>query len=166
MNIIHEAALCWLSSKKPLAVYGSEFQMALFIERPAAVQAECCDDPSEDCSGGAPHTCNAGCAAVFLPFWADCGAQLGPNPQYLSVVTMCQVAGSGSAAGTVPAQSPAGGGGCARHTLPARRGVQSPSVGCPHGCRPCWRCASMFCRGNPSGRSQHAQRRSTMHRLQ
>ena len=51
----------------------------------------------------------------------------------------------------LPAQSPAaGGGGCARHTLPARRGVQSPSVGCPHGCRPCWRWASMFCRGNPA----------------
>ena len=50
----------------------------------------------------------------------------------------------------LPAQSPAGGGGCARHALPARRVVQSPSVGCPHGRRPCWRWASMFCRGNPA----------------
>jgi hypothetical protein len=64
--------------------------------RAAAVSAECCDEPSEDCSGGVPHTCNVGCAAVFLPFWADCGAQLGPNPEYLSVVTMCEAAGPGS----------------------------------------------------------------------
>jgi hypothetical protein len=71
--------------------------------RAAAVQAECCDQPSEDCSGGAPRICNTGCAGVFLPFWADCSAQLGPtNPQYLSVVTMCQAANSGSAAGTAP----------------------------------------------------------------
>eukprot|EP01049_Picozoa_sp_SAG25_P005467 SAG25_NODE_376_length_8856_cov_9.128354_3_plen_280_part_00 len=63
----------------------------------------------------------------------------------------------------LPAQSPAGGGGCARHALPARRVVQSPSVGCPHGRRPCWRWASMFCRGKPgSGRRQRAQRRSSM----
>eukprot|EP01047_Picozoa_sp_COSAG01_P054875 COSAG01_NODE_6047_length_3881_cov_3.726864_6_plen_178_part_00 len=69
----------------------------------------------------------------------------------------------------LPAQSPAGGGGCARHTLPARRGVQSPSVGCPHGRRPCWRWASMFCRGNPadaaSARSDAAACSSSIGRI-
>eukprot|EP01047_Picozoa_sp_COSAG01_P099497 COSAG01_NODE_29501_length_636_cov_0.897579_1_plen_150_part_10 len=44
--------------------------------RAKAVQTECCNEPSEDCSGGAPRTCNPGCAAVFLPFWSDCAAQL------------------------------------------------------------------------------------------
>jgi hypothetical protein len=38
------------------------------------VQGKCCDEPSEVCTGGKPSTCNAGCAAVFLPFWADCGS--------------------------------------------------------------------------------------------
>jgi hypothetical protein len=69
----------------------------------------------------------------------------------------------------LPAQSPAGGGGCARHTLPSRRGVQSPSVGCPHGRRPCWRWASMFCRGNPadaaSARSDAAACSSSIGRI-
>eukprot|EP01047_Picozoa_sp_COSAG01_P055411 COSAG01_NODE_6167_length_3814_cov_24.241992_2_plen_559_part_00 len=67
--------------------------------RAAAIQAECCDEPSEDCGGGVPHTCNTDCADIFLPFWEDCGAQLGSKPQYLSVVTMClrQAADSGSA---------------------------------------------------------------------
>jgi hypothetical protein len=36
----------------------------------------------------------------------------------------------------LPAQSPAGGSGCALHALPARWVVQSPSVGCPHSRRP------------------------------
>eukprot|EP01043_Picozoa_sp_COSAG02_P085051 COSAG02_NODE_22768_length_741_cov_0.736760_1_plen_227_part_01 len=45
--------------------------------RAQSVQARCCDEASEDCSGGYPRTCNAGCAAVFLPFWAECGSLLG-----------------------------------------------------------------------------------------
>jgi hypothetical protein len=69
----------------------------------------------------------------------------------------------------LPAQSPAGGGGCARHALPARRVVQSPSVGCPHGRRPCWRWASMFCRGKPadaaSARSDAAACSSSIGRI-
>eukprot|EP01046_Picozoa_sp_COSAG06_P009032 COSAG06_NODE_466_length_15349_cov_53.328262_2_plen_219_part_00 len=39
--------------------------------RTAAITAECCDEPTEDCTGGSPHTCNAGCAAIFLPFWDE-----------------------------------------------------------------------------------------------
>ena len=39
--------------------------------------AVCCDEPTEDCSSGAPASCNSDCAAVFLPFWTDCGDQLG-----------------------------------------------------------------------------------------
>jgi hypothetical protein len=29
--------------------------------RTTTVNDECCDEPTEDCSGGRPHTCNAGC---------------------------------------------------------------------------------------------------------
>ena len=41
-----------------------------------AIAVECCDEPTEDCSDGYPHTCNAGCAGLLLPFWDDCCAQL------------------------------------------------------------------------------------------
>eukprot|EP01043_Picozoa_sp_COSAG02_P068459 COSAG02_NODE_11378_length_1736_cov_5.554673_1_plen_229_part_01 len=45
--------------------------------RSAEVNAVCCDDPEEDCTGGYPHSCNAGCAATFLPFWEECRSALG-----------------------------------------------------------------------------------------
>ena len=38
----------------------------------AAINAECCDEPSEDCSGDMFHTCNAGCSALITLFWAAC----------------------------------------------------------------------------------------------
>ena len=59
--------------------------------RSAAVTAECCDEPTEDCAGGHPHSCNADCAALFLPFWADCRAALGTDGQQLEpVVALCE----------------------------------------------------------------------------
>ena len=36
-----------------------------------AVHDECCDEPGEDCSSGAPASCNPGCALVLLPFLAE-----------------------------------------------------------------------------------------------
>jgi hypothetical protein len=45
----------------------NEFEVAF-----APVVAECCDEPSEDCSTGFPVACNAGCAAVLLPAQAAC----------------------------------------------------------------------------------------------
>ena len=44
--------------------------------RSAAVDAECCDEPTEDCSSGEPATCNVGCAAVLVPYFQDCLAAL------------------------------------------------------------------------------------------
>ena len=41
--------------------------------RAADVTQICCDEPTEDCTSGSPASCNAGCAAIFLPFWTDCG---------------------------------------------------------------------------------------------
>ncbi len=50
----------------------------------------CCDEPNEDCSGGYPHTCSAGCAATFLPFWDDCRSFLGKSSQQFEpVVALC-----------------------------------------------------------------------------
>eukprot|EP01046_Picozoa_sp_COSAG06_P118471 COSAG06_NODE_65643_length_256_cov_0.980892_1_plen_75_part_01 len=45
--------------------------------RAAAMNRECCDEPWEDCSSGLPAVCNAGCASVLLPFFADCTPDLG-----------------------------------------------------------------------------------------
>ena len=44
--------------------------------RSAAVTQECCDEPTEDCSNGAPVTCNAGCASVLVPYFTECKAAL------------------------------------------------------------------------------------------
>jgi hypothetical protein len=69
--------------------------------RTKAVSDECCNEPTEDCSSGAPAVCNAGCAAVFLPFWADCSSLLPDAAQYQSTVALCRAsspAGSGTGA--------------------------------------------------------------------
>ena len=55
------------------AVFGS---CASFSEFNSAIQllnAECCDEPSEDCSSGYPATCNSGCATVLLTVQSTCG---------------------------------------------------------------------------------------------
>ena len=44
--------------------------------RTAAVVQECCDESTEDCSSGVPATCNAGCAAVLIPYRNDCSNAL------------------------------------------------------------------------------------------
>lgn len=55
------------------------------------INAECCDEPDEDCSGGYPHTCNAGCAQLLLPFWSDCRDALGQGAaKFEGAVGLCQ----------------------------------------------------------------------------
>ena len=52
-----------------------------FTARAAELTAECCDEPTETCTGGYPSTCNAGCAAVLLPIRDSCSAGfLSPAP--------------------------------------------------------------------------------------
>jgi hypothetical protein len=69
-----------------------------FNARANAVNVRCCDEPTEDCSSGTPATCNAGCAALFLPFWADCSSHFGPGASaFLGVVARCQAAASATA---------------------------------------------------------------------
>eukprot|EP01046_Picozoa_sp_COSAG06_P007708 COSAG06_NODE_381_length_16594_cov_7.199454_3_plen_2083_part_00 len=59
--------------------------------RTIAVNSECCDEPSEDCSSGTPSSCNVGCAAVVLPFFADCSAALGKGASNFEAFTaMCR----------------------------------------------------------------------------
>lgn len=61
--------------------------------RTEAVNSECCDEPTEDCSSGQPVACNVGCAAVVLPFFRDCSNILGKHASdFDSVVALCHVA--------------------------------------------------------------------------
>eukprot|EP01047_Picozoa_sp_COSAG01_P056299 COSAG01_NODE_6367_length_3710_cov_4.576572_4_plen_210_part_00 len=81
-----------------------------FSQRVTAVSKECCNEPTEDCSSGAPAVCNAGCAAMFLPFWADCSSLLPDAAQYQSTVALCQAsahadAGGGSASSSAVPES-------------------------------------------------------------
>ena len=58
--------------------------------RAAELNAECCDEASEDCSSGQPVVCNVGCSAVVLPFFADCSGALGAAAAaYTDLVEMC-----------------------------------------------------------------------------
>ena len=58
-----------------------------------AINRECCDEPMEDCTGGYPRTCNAGCASLFLPFWDGCRSALGHDISHFEpVVALCQAA--------------------------------------------------------------------------
>eukprot|EP01047_Picozoa_sp_COSAG01_P020945 COSAG01_NODE_1199_length_11292_cov_69.798267_9_plen_1418_part_00 len=43
------------------------------------INDECCDEPSEKCSGGKPQTCNMKCAEVFMATWIECKKQLEDN---------------------------------------------------------------------------------------
>eukprot|EP01045_Picozoa_sp_COSAG04_P007565 COSAG04_NODE_398_length_14962_cov_39.977461_8_plen_444_part_00 len=61
--------------------------------RTAEITAECCDEPDEDCTGGTPHNCNAGCAAAFLPFWGECRLALGEDSgRFEAAVALCEAA--------------------------------------------------------------------------
>ena len=44
--------------------------------RSEALNGVCCNDSTEDCSSGAPSTCDDECAGVLLPFWSDCAETL------------------------------------------------------------------------------------------
>ena len=63
-------------------------------DRTAAVNDECCNEKTEDCSSGRPATCNLGCAHVLLPFFDDCSGALGAAgaAQFDGVVALCHAA--------------------------------------------------------------------------
>jgi hypothetical protein len=62
--------------------------------RTQSMHDECCDEKTEDCSpeGVPASSCNAGCADILLPFFADCADQLEPTKasQFNRVVSICQ----------------------------------------------------------------------------
>jgi hypothetical protein len=64
------------------------------VDRTAAVNDECCNEKTEDCSSGRPATCNLGCAHVLLPFFDDCAGVLGTAgaAQLDGIVVLCRAA--------------------------------------------------------------------------
>eukprot|EP01050_Picozoa_sp_SAG11_P036591 SAG11_NODE_14000_length_629_cov_1.003774_1_plen_209_part_11 len=69
---------------------GADCSSAEISRQISAINAECCDEPDEDCSGGKVHTCNAGCGALIIPLWTSCRAQLGSAAKTLQdAVTLC-----------------------------------------------------------------------------
>ena len=75
-----------------------------------AVTSRCCDEPTEDCSSGAPATCNIDCAEVLLPAFSACQAGIFADPrqrqQFASIVDLfsaaastCDAGGSGALGG-------------------------------------------------------------------
>jgi hypothetical protein len=87
------------------------------VSRTNAVNVECCDEPTEDCSSGIPTSCNIGCARVVLPFFEDCSTALGKHASdFDDVVALCraELSPSASQGGRRRVQSDGGcgGGGC------------------------------------------------------
>jgi hypothetical protein len=82
---------------------------AYVMQHTSAIQTECCDEPSEDCTGGTINTCSAGCGALILPLWTACQAELGPAAQVLAgVIDLCRATTStatASAAGLMRCDS-------------------------------------------------------------
>ena len=69
---------------------GGTCDAAALPSRTAAITTECCDEQSEDCSGGYPQVCNVGCAALFLPFWDECRSALGKDSRnFEPTVQLC-----------------------------------------------------------------------------
>ena len=99
--IKRNATVAWGSGLDP-DLDGAESQRQCGVgslpSRTDAINLECCDEPSEDCSGGYPRTCNAGCAALFLPFWRNCRDALGKSSQLFEpAVQVCERASASAA---------------------------------------------------------------------
>ena len=78
------AAATVCCSRRP-AMHGS-------ASRTDALNDECCDEATEDCSSGRPATCNIGCARVLLPFFDDCRTALAVDTvaEFDDIVALCQ----------------------------------------------------------------------------
>jgi hypothetical protein len=65
-----------------------------FEDRTNALNNECCDEVTEDCSSGRPAVCNVGCAHVLLPYFDDCRDALGADvaAAFADVVALCHAA--------------------------------------------------------------------------
>ena len=109
-------------------------------DRTAAVNDECCDEPTEDCSSGRPATCNVGCAHVLLPFFDDCAGALGAAGAGLfdDVVALCHAAEAGPPPAPVSSRLSRP----LRLLEPPRYNALPPSAAVPPDALTCFRCHS------------------------
>ena len=56
------------------------------------VTQECCNGPDENCDGGFPNTCNAGCASVLLPMQQTCSDYLASERSLSNLATTIEAA--------------------------------------------------------------------------
>ena len=54
------------------------------------INEQCCGANDVACVHGVPRSCDAGCAAVFLPFWDSCGWELGSAKDYAKIIALCE----------------------------------------------------------------------------
>jgi hypothetical protein len=111
----HSRCNAWLRAAPMMALVATELadaastctrsctNFAEFQTNAAAVNAVCCDEPQEDCSTGAPISCNAGCASVLIPVSEACDSWLSSIPSMSpirsalsSVASMCRGHNHGS----------------------------------------------------------------------
>ena len=61
-----------------------------------AVFEECCDEPGEDCSDGRPHSTNADCCGILVPFYRDCAGAMGADADSVrEAVALCPTGPAG-----------------------------------------------------------------------
>jgi hypothetical protein len=84
-------------------VQDGQCTLAQFNAQAPALNSVCCTDPGESCSEGMPASCDAECAAVFLPLVDSCGNVLSqflePKAQQ-SLVAQCQASRGLAATGS------------------------------------------------------------------
>lgn len=103
---------------------GAPCDAADVARRTVAINDACC--AASLCTGGVPlNYCSADCAEVFLPFWGECGSELGENSVGLlgPVVARCEAT---VAAGGSP--SPPAGRGALPPTVQIAPGVVMPRI--------------------------------------
>ena len=92
-KIVHRLMTATRSTLSPDAVIPHGIGSCELTDRTRAVNDECCNEPTEDCSSGRPAVCNAGCARIVLPFFDDCYDALGERASdFDSVVALCREA--------------------------------------------------------------------------
>ena len=75
--------------------------------RSDAVNSECCDESTEDCSSGQPASCNTGCANVLIPYYDDCRPVLVKMKIAGELKAIAKLCHAALAAAGAPAPAPA-----------------------------------------------------------
>ena len=84
-------AVCWPESTSESSINVGQ-PCGDWESRLDATNAECCNEPGEDCSGGIPLVCNADCAQILVPFAQDCLTETSSGAGSASAEALTQAA--------------------------------------------------------------------------